>query len=74
MYVWLIAASVTDIQWLDENGYFAIGYSDGVIVLGSRDASLQQITLEAHEVMDCLVYKRNFVLTDTDIDIMVTKK
>jgi hypothetical protein len=72
--VWLIAASVTDIQWLDENGYFAIGYSDGVIVLGSRDASLQQITLEAHEVRDCSVYKSNFVLTRHGYRYNGTKK
>jgi len=46
----LFVVSVTNLQWYDEDKRFAIGFSDGVVYLSTKDDYLPVIVLNAHEV------------------------
>lgn len=43
-------ASVTHIEWFDEEKEFAIAFTDGVVKLGRKNPNFQPISVSAHQV------------------------
>jgi hypothetical protein len=45
-----LPASVTHIEWFDEEKEFAIAFTDGVMKLGRKNQNFQPISISAHQV------------------------
>jgi hypothetical protein len=45
-----LPASVTHIEWFDEEKEFAIAFTDGVVKLGCKNPNFQPISVSAHQV------------------------
>ncbi len=45
-----LPASVSQLRWYDEDKKFAVGFSDGVVLLCAKDDFESVIPLEAHQV------------------------
>lgn len=50
LYFSLLPASVTHIEWFDEEKEFAIAFTDGVMKLGRKNPNFQPISISAHQV------------------------
>jgi hypothetical protein len=45
-----LPASVTHIEWFDEEKEFAIAFTDGVVKLGRKNPNFKPISISAHQV------------------------
>ncbi len=45
-----VSVCVTQLAWYDDEKRFAVGFSDGLIYLATRDEFQQPTRLEAHQV------------------------
>ena len=48
--MFLLLVSVTHIQWYDEDKRFAVGFSDGIVCMCSKETFEEPQAIEAHEV------------------------
>lgn len=46
----VVAVSVKYMAWFDEDKRFAVGYSDGMVYLCSKDDFQEPVAIEAHQV------------------------
>jgi hypothetical protein len=49
-FSFFLPASVTHIEWFDEEKEFAIAFTDGVVKLGRKNPNFQPISISAHQV------------------------
>lgn len=53
---YVFVASVTNIQWFDEDKQVAVAFSDGIVSLCTKEYYNMPIHIEAHEVSSSVIF------------------